>query len=381
VAGLRVIVIGAGAIGLFAGLALARAGAQVTVIEADSAMVRLGGPPRAASAAAAGMLGPFSEVLHETPGAHRRLKDLAASGLQAWRAFADSDVLIKRFVRFDGALLLGHDDADGARVRRAYDRARQYGVDAEWFDGLPPDLDPIVFGARVKGAARIPGEGVVAPLETLARLEEMLVAEGGSVLRDLHVVHLETSGGFVRAVRFEEGGEMLADRVVLCPGALAPASLARAAPALLRVTPAKGLLGLTEPLSAPNLPEVIRTPRVCAVKDAFGQYRFGSITQPGCTDLDEDDDALGMLYLELRRALPGQKFAPAKHFSVGLRPLSPDHAPIIGPSGPDGCFVACGHGRNGWLLAPLTGAMIAAFVLGQELPALWAEFTPERFSP
>jgi glycine oxidase len=325
------------------------------------------------------MLGPFSEVLHEAPGAHRRLSELTAAGLAAWRQLAAQDPLLSRHVRFCGAVLLGHDDADAARVRRAYDRARQYGSNGEWFDALPPGLDPIVFGARVRGAALLADEGVVEPLETLARLAEMAIGEGVSILRERHVVQIDTSGGHVRGVMFEEGGQILADAVVFATGALAPPSLARSIPALLRLTPAKGILGQTFPIGAPDLPDMLRTPRIYAVKDRLGALRFGSTTQQGRTDLDEDSDALAGLFLELRRALPGQKFETARHFSAGLRALSPDHAPLVGPSGPDGCYVACGHGRNGWLLAPLTGLMIAAHVLQMPAPPLWAAFTPERF--
>lgn len=377
--GPRVIVVGAGAIGLCTALFLARAGAQATLIEADSSMSRMMAPPRSASAAAAGMLGPFSEVLHEAPGAHRRLSDLTAAGLAAWRQLVAQDAVLSRHVRFTGALLLGHDDADGARVRRAFDRACQYGAQAEWFDGLPPGLDPILFGARVRGGARLADEGVVEPLETLARLEELAVGQGASLLRERHVTHIDTSGGRVRGVVFEEGGEELADAVVFATGALAPQSLARAIPALLRLTPAKGLLGQTFPTGAPDLPDVLRTPRVYAVKDKMGYLRFGSTTQHGRTDLDEDPEALAGLFLELRRALPGQRFETATHFSAGLRALSPDHAPLIGQSGPEGCYVACGHGRNGWLLAPLTGLMIASHVLQTPALPLWAAFSPERF--
>jgi glycine oxidase len=52
---------------------------------------------------------------------------------------------------------------------------------------------------------------------------------------------------------------------------------------------------------------------------------------------------------------------------------------MIGPSGPDGCYVACGHSRNGWLLGPLTGQILAAQVLGEPIEDLWAAFTPDRF--
>jgi glycine oxidase len=71
--------------------------------------------------------------------------------------------------------------------------------------------------------------------------------------------------------------------------------------------------------------------------------------------------------------------APGPFASVaGVRPMSPDWSPQIGPD-TQGVLIADGHARNGWLLAPLTGAMIAAYVFDDPIAPLWAAFTPQRF--
>ncbi len=83
---------------------------------------------------------------------------------------------------------------------------------------------------------------------------------------------------------------------------------------------------------------------------------------------------------ETLRVMPGLASATMREVRVGLRPASVDDTPILGPlpgvapGGPD-IFVATGHGANGLLLGPVSGALVADLVCGRE-PAL--DLTPFR---
>lgn len=358
-------------------MALAQGGADVTVVEADCGP---GGnlPPRAASYAAAGMLGAFSEALNEGPGHHRKLSDLCAQGLAAWRDLAANDSGLARLVRFPGALLLAHDEADAARVRRACDRARTHGADWAFFEGLAPDLDARLYGARVVASARLGDEGVVAPAAMLAAFAARIAALGGSIVRGRNVVEIVTGGGAVKGVEFDEGGGLSADVVVVATGALAPTAMRAFVPVLRKLKPAKGALGAVAAPATFASPEIVRTTRLYFVREG-GEIRFGATMEPGRTDLDEDMDALAALHAELKRTVPGVRFPEAfRQAGVGLRPMTNDGAPIVGPAGPRNCYVAAGHGRNGWLLAPITGAAITAMVTGGEVAPVWSMFAPDR---
>lgn len=375
--GPRTIVIGAGVIGLFCALEIARRGGNVVVIDADAAIG--GATPRAASYAAAGMLGPFSEALHEGPRHHRRSPKLGAAALRAWRTLSDEDSALGRFIRFPGAVLLAYDEADAARVQRACDRARAHDEPAEFYEGLAPGLDAHVFGAHVAASARLPTEGLVAPAPMLAALAARAVVQGASILRGRGVTEVLADDDGVRGVGFDDGGELRADRVVFATGALAPKFWKNVIPALAKVAPAKGMLGVARAPSNMVTPEVVRTPRVYFTRDG-ADVRFGATVELGRADLDEDPEAIAALYLELRKVTPGAKFgATARQASVGLRPMSPDSGPLVGASGPHGCILAVGHGRNGWLLGPITGQAVAGLIGGEELPPVWAPFGPDRF--
>jgi glycine oxidase len=65
---------------------------------------------------------------------------------------------------------------------------------------------------------------------------------------------------------------------------------------------------------------------------------------------------------------------------VGLRPASPDALPLIGRSSRvPGLVYATGHYRNGVLLAPLTGELVANIVAGDESDAALSVVSPRRF--
>jgi glycine oxidase len=65
---------------------------------------------------------------------------------------------------------------------------------------------------------------------------------------------------------------------------------------------------------------------------------------------------------------------------VGLRPGSPDNAPMLGPAGPEGLVVATGHYRNGILLTPVTADAVAELLATGRVPELIARFGPGRFA-
>ena len=65
---------------------------------------------------------------------------------------------------------------------------------------------------------------------------------------------------------------------------------------------------------------------------------------------------------------------------AGLRPGTPDNAPVVGPGELDGLIWATGHWRNGVLLAPLTGEVVAGLLAGEPLPEDFAALSPSARS-
>ena len=79
--------------------------------------------------------------------------------------------------------------------------------------------------------------------------------------------------------------------------------------------------------------------------------------------------------------VPGIAVYELTERGAGLRQGSRDNLPLIGRIGPDGMFVATGHGRNGMLLVPVTGAAVAALLRGRDVPDTARAADPRRFDP
>ncbi len=64
---------------------------------------------------------------------------------------------------------------------------------------------------------------------------------------------------------------------------------------------------------------------------------------------------------------------------AGLRPDSPDHLPILGPTDVDGLLMATGHFRSGILLTPITARLIREWITEVRVSVDWDRFSPLRF--
>ena len=94
--------------------------------------------------------------------------------------------------------------------------------------------------------------------------------------------------------------------------------------------------------------------------------------------------AIEALRAAARRAIPSVADCPEMERWAGLRPATPDGAPIIGRDarGPENLYFAVGHYRNGVLLAPETAELLAPVVLKGAASRALRSFRPERpFEP
>jgi glycine oxidase len=85
------------------------------------------------------------------------------------------------------------------------------------------------------------------------------------------------------------------------------------------------------------------------------------------------------LLRDARRVVPGVTELELVEARAGLRPGSPDNAPVVGATAVSGLVLATGHYRNGILLSPLTGDAVAAVAAGEDPPDEMAPFSPARF--
>jgi D-amino-acid dehydrogenase len=112
-----------------------------------------------------------------------------------------------------------------------------------------------------------------------------------------------------------------------------------------------------------------------------GRVALGATHEDVGFDARPTAGGLRQLFSEGVRVSPGLADAAFLEVRVGLRPVSHDDFPVIGPlPGSEHVFVAAGHGANGLLLGPVTGRIVADAVAGRPPSVDLLAFAPGRFS-
>jgi glycine oxidase len=366
-----VAVIGGGAIGLSIAWRVATTGLAVTVCDPD--------PGRGASWAAAGMLAPVSEVHY----GEEALLALNLDSARRWPSFAaaleaasDTEVGL----RTEGTLIVAHDDDDLRSIDELARFQLELGLAVERLRArdcraLEPLLHPRVRGGLlVSDDHQVDNRRLVAALLTAAE-------RAGVTIRREPVVEMDIRDERVTAVRLQDGDRLTAGAVVLAAGCwsstfrLPPAAVPPVRPVkgqIVRLRSDPGWLG--RPVRG-----LAHGSSVYLVPRAGGEVVVGATVE----ELGFDTRVTAGAAYELLRAavdvVPGVAELELVETTAGLRPGTPDNAPVLGPTPVDGLILATGHFRNGILLTPVTADSICALVADGVLPAVAQPFTIDRF--
>jgi glycine oxidase len=146
------------------------------------------------------------------------------------------------------------------------------------------------------------------------------------------------------------------------------------------VRPIKGqILTLRGSVGQPVANRIVVSERVYLVPRADGRVIVGATVEEVGFDTRVTAGGVYELLREAYRALPEVAELELERAVAGLRPGTPDNAPLVGPAGVPGLILATGHFRNGILLAPLTATGVVAGLKGEERPPTLAAADPARF--
>jgi glycine oxidase len=359
----EVLVAGGGIIGAACARALALRGLRVIVCEP-------GPDPAAASAASAGILGPQIEQADESLRARGlRARDLYESLADSLRTTTGIDIGLWR----EGIASLAFDEAEAERLRDAVAHQRQAGLRCDWLE--PADVaERFPAATPCLGALFAPEDGAVdAP--ALARALRADCQRAGAQTLTAGVKRVNTILGRVTGAETTTG-KVSAEHVIVAAGAWSP-SIERL-PRKLPVEPVRGQMAAA-PWPA-DMPRVVLYHDHGYVLARSGEAIFGSTMEHVGFDGHVTAAGVAEIVAGARRLLPGLPPTPTRTWA-GLRPLTPDGRPIVGPD-PDvrRLWYATGHGRNGVLLAALTGDIIADLISKGETEVDIASLAPERFT-
>lgn len=367
-----VVVLGAGAIGAAVAWRCAQRGLRVRVIDPA--------PDAGAWRTAAGMLAPITELHYgETP--LLRLSQAALAGYPAFAAeLAEASGLPTGF-RTGGTVAAAWDGADLAALHDLHAFGAGLGIEADLLTGRElRELEP-ALAAGLPGGLLARGEQQIDPRLLHHALIAAAVAVGASmisgrprvVVRGDRVAGVEVDGRFIAA-----------DVVVLAAGAWS--GQVDGVPDEFR-PPTRPVKGQTLRLRLPGENRLTRVVRgsvkgnaVYLVPRGDGRIVVGASSEEVGFDQEPRAGAVYELLRDAQSLLPELGEAVLEEVSTGLRPGSPDNAPIIGPAGIDGLVHATGHYRNGILLTPITADSVVELLTAGTLPDLIAPFTPDRFT-
>lgn len=363
-----VVIVGAGVIGLSIARALALRGvSKVTLLER-------GQPGTEASWAAGGILAPQVEADHADD-----FFRLAAASRDLYPPWADS---LKSETGVDveldqtGTIYVGFTEQDEAELRFRHDWQKREGLCVECLTAEEPRrLEPCI-SSEVRCALLLPNDYQVENRRLVQALFQANENLGVQVITDCHVSALRVENENVRGVETSLGF-IPAPVVVLAAGAWT--SLVKSTFCGIDVEPVRGqmLCFETRPRIASH---VIYSSRGYLVPRRDGRLLAGSTTEHVGFDkrvTEEGVRAIRSMANEIAPALADS--APTDSWA-GFRPCTTDDLPVLGPCEEiAGLYYATGHYRNGILLAPITGELIAAAIIDRAVPSTLAAFSPNRF--
>ncbi|WP_030596308.1 glycine oxidase ThiO [Streptomyces fulvoviolaceus] len=371
-----VLIIGGGIIGLVTAWRAAQRGFATAVVDPD--------PGGGAAQVAAGMLAAVTEL-------HYGEQTLLGLNLASARRYPDFATELTDLTGHDlgyrrcGTLAVALDADDRAHLRELHALQRESGLESEWLSGrecrkLEPMLAP-----GVRGGLRVDGDHQIDPRRLTAAL--MAACErAGVVFHRVWAEHLDVVRGRAAGVTTTDGTALAAGQVVLAAGSLSGRLSGVPDDVLPPVRPVKGqVLRLTVPERyAPFLSRtvraVVRGSQVYLVPRENGELVVGATSEELGWDTTVTAGGVYELLRDAHELVPGITELPLTETRAGLRPGSPDNAPLLGPTELPGLLLATGHFRNGVLLTPVTGDAMAHVLATGELPDEARPFTPKRFA-
>ncbi len=357
-------------IGLSAAWRLAEREARVAVLDRDQ-------PGSGTSHVAAGMLAPVAEAdPNEEP--------LLRLGVEAARIYPDFVSQLQEQTGADPgylrcATLMAARDRDEAEWLQREGAVRErFGVSVTT---LRPSearrLEPAV-APTLRGALELRDDHAIDPRKLTSTLAQAVRGRGVPVRENAQVAALELQGGSVSGVRLMGGERISAGAVVVAAGVWSTALDGLPAEARLPLRPVKGqILRLHDPAGPGLLKRVLRMRGAYIVPRGDGRYVLGATMEERGFDTSITGGAMFELLREGSELLPGISELVIDEFSAGLRPGTPDNAPMIGPGAVDRLFWATGHYRHGILLAPITAELVAGAIVGEPVPL---PVSPLRFA-
>jgi len=365
-----VIVVGGGVIGGSIALQLAQSKLRVVILDR-------GDPGREASWAAAGMLSPAPDSPSSIP-----LVPFGRASLSLYPQFiADIEEIVGRELdlREDGAIEVFFSADAERQLSTLVALHRGLGLPTE---PLPVDearkLEP-ALGREVCAAAWMPYERSIDPQILTSSVLDAARLSGVEVIPNSSVTRIAEENGRCSGINVN-GETFSAGQVVLAAGAFS--EMIEGVKPRPAVRPIRGQMVCLS--GDVRMGQVLRSERGYVVPREPGNDSQQIVAGSTLEDVGFEKrvtpaglDQICSAAIEMVPALAGTEVVRTW---CGLRPDTPDHLPLLGPSELPGLTIATGHYRNGILLTPITAKLVREWITEQRVSMDWQVLSPMRFS-
>ncbi|MGH9864026.1 MAG: glycine oxidase ThiO [Candidatus Acidiferrales bacterium] len=374
------VVVGGGIIGASLAFELCRRRQSVLVLDRQE-------PGQEASWAAAGTISPAPD--------HESLA-IAALGCESYRLYPEFAAAIEaasgKSAGFhpNGAMELFLEAEGEAERDRRLEEIQAHGITAEAISFAEAKTREPAIGPAVRAALWIRDEGYLDPRVitdvALTAAERAGVEIRGNIdVISILIEHGRCNGVLAADTRKKRTGslevrvgEKIAARNIVitagwCSGEIG--GVESYAPTI----PVRGqMIALGKVPGAPRT--ILRSSLGYMAPREDGRTVVGSTLESGTSEKHTTPSGLRKILNAALAMAPALAEAAILETWAGVRPDSPDHLPIIGPTDIEGLFIATGHYRNGMLLAPVTAKYLAEWIATGK-PSAWFEaFNPLRFT-
>lgn len=359
-------IIGGGVIGLTLARALSRRGASLALFDAGAVI-----PP--ATNAAAGMLAPSFEHGEGGDALLDALYRFGARALGLWPGYAatlEEETGVAIDYRGDGVLGVAFTEAEETALSEQAARTSSLGGEASVISGDEARAMEPALSKDVVAALWAPKDAQVDPRRLLIALRAAVKKKVVQHFPE-KVARIDVQAAGASCTT--KGGETYCAREVVLAGGAVSGLASREL-----VFPVKGDAVAVETEEG-AIRRVIRAPGAYLCPKAGGRLVIGASEERGRDDLTVDAEAVEALKSGAASAVPMLANAREIERWSGLRPGTPDGAPVLGRAG-SGVYLALGHYRNGVLHAPASAEDMAALILDGRASEDLESFNPSRFA-
>jgi D-amino-acid dehydrogenase len=271
--------------------------------------------------------------------------------------------------RSQGTLQLFRTQKQLDAAAKDIDVLKEYGVpysllDPKGCEGPEPALANV--RGKFVGGLQLPGDETGDCFKFTNNLAEMAKALGVSFRQNVKIERLNTEGDRITGVVTDKG-ELKADSYVLALGSYSPIML-RELGIRIPVYPVKGYSITIPVVDAKGAPEstIMDESFKVAITRLGDRIRVGGTAEISGYDLTLREARRETLVHSVTDLFPQGGDVAKAEFWCGLRPMTPDGTPVIGPTAKRNLFLNTGHGTLGWTMACGSGRVLADIVSGRQ---------------